>query len=421
MELIGGNRPMSYMFILQNNNEIRPTGGFMGSLAIVNAKDGDIEINYKDIYDYDGQFKKFIEAPDVLRRITPNFSLRDANFYPDFKVSSKQIGWFFENSGGYSLDFIFALNPTILQDLLEVTGPIALPAYGVTFDKNNYLTYLMLLIESKAVQNYPKQVMFDLGKEILNKLSQEKDATTFLAILDKLIKQKDLQAYSFLPQYQQLIEKYALDGKMLYTDSKNMDYLNIVAASVGGNKSDRYINNDIQVKTLVAKEGSIFNTVKYTRAHTWDDMEEGKITKVMNQLQVPSSPALMSILGKGRNIAYIRIYMPLGASVLSTNIEPENYRIINELGYTVFATVMETDIGGSTNLEVSYTIPYKLFNSGNIDTYHYYYQKQGGLQNITFNKEIQLPDNITLVGNENLIKNITTVVTDIAGEVGVKK
>jgi len=95
--LIGFNGPRKYLILFQNNNEIRPTGGFIGSYAFLYLNEGKIEeLSIDDIYNPDGQ----IDVRNI--RVTPpkpigdfliedRMYIRNANWDPDLPRSAAAI------------------------------------------------------------------------------------------------------------------------------------------------------------------------------------------------------------------------------------------------------------------------------------------------------------------------------------------
>ena len=81
-----------YLLLLQNNMELRPTGGFIGSVGLLDLQDGKMNnLDILDVYTIDGQLKGHVDPPDPIRKYfnQPNWFLRDSNFDPDFANSMK--------------------------------------------------------------------------------------------------------------------------------------------------------------------------------------------------------------------------------------------------------------------------------------------------------------------------------------------
>ena len=111
-----------YVVLLQNNTELRATGGFMGSYARLRFRNGTLQnTKFEDIYEPDGQLYGYVKPPAPLDLAFDHGSwkLRDSNWDPDFRVSAPQIAWFF-GQGGEVVDGLVALNLTTVLKVLEV-------------------------------------------------------------------------------------------------------------------------------------------------------------------------------------------------------------------------------------------------------------------------------------------------------------
>ncbi|MEK9152448.1 MAG: DUF4012 domain-containing protein, partial [Patescibacteria group bacterium] len=130
-----------YLTVFQNNAELRATGGFIGSFALLDVKKGEIkniDMPGGGSYDLQGSLKSNYAAPQPLRLINPRWQFQDANWSPDFATSAQTISWFYGKSGGPSVDGVIAINASFMEKLLEVTGPIEMPEYGKTVTSRNF-------------------------------------------------------------------------------------------------------------------------------------------------------------------------------------------------------------------------------------------------------------------------------------------
>jgi len=113
-----------YIVLLQNNYELRPTGGFMGSYAVLSTQPSGLgEIRFQDIYVPDGQLIGHVDPPLPIQQAFGQgwWKLRDANWDPDFTVAAPQIAWFFEQ-GGEKADGIVAINFSFVNSLIRTLG-----------------------------------------------------------------------------------------------------------------------------------------------------------------------------------------------------------------------------------------------------------------------------------------------------------
>ncbi|PIR60490.1 MAG: hypothetical protein COU67_01820 [Candidatus Pacebacteria bacterium CG10_big_fil_rev_8_21_14_0_10_44_54] len=129
------------LVLLQNSDELRATGGFMGSYAVLRFDSGVLqEIVVEDIYDADGQVLEYFEPPKGVGEFLSGgngWRLPDANWHPDFAQSSRDTLRFFALAGHGSIDGVIAINLPVVQSLLAITGPILLPDQDLVLSAEN--------------------------------------------------------------------------------------------------------------------------------------------------------------------------------------------------------------------------------------------------------------------------------------------
>src|SRR3989344_6233561 len=126
--------------ILQNNLELRPSGGFMGSYArVVTDEKGIRDIKIQDIYVPDGQSVGHGEPPYPIQEAFGQgwWKLRDANWDVDFASAAATTKWFLEQGGEPRIDGLVAVNQSTVAKLLDVVGPISLVTYDETVTAGN--------------------------------------------------------------------------------------------------------------------------------------------------------------------------------------------------------------------------------------------------------------------------------------------
>jgi len=100
LEILGHQKPKRYLLLFQNNNEMRATGGFIGSYGILDLDEGRIKnLTIDGIYNADGQLLSKITPPEPLRFTNDRWHARDANWFPDFPASAQKVAWLLEKAG----------------------------------------------------------------------------------------------------------------------------------------------------------------------------------------------------------------------------------------------------------------------------------------------------------------------------------
>jgi len=160
--LLGVEQDKRYLLIFQNNAELRATGGFFGSFALVDFSKGkikQIETPGGGSYDTEAGLREKIIAPKPLQMLNPLWHFWDANWWPDWPTSARKIMWFYEKSNGPTVDGVISLTPTVMEEILKVVGPIDMTEkYGVIIDANNFWQVTQKFSEQKEdVTKEPKK------------------------------------------------------------------------------------------------------------------------------------------------------------------------------------------------------------------------------------------------------------------------
>lgn len=404
LNFVGSDIVKRYVFIFQNNQELRATGGFIGSFGMMNIDRGVVKkLDIKEIYNPDGQLSKNILAPNPLQELTTRWYLRDSNWFADFPTSARKIISFYEDTGGATPDGIISLTPTVIERLLLITGPITLDEYGVTINSDNFvrITQYQTGVAYDKVENKPKQFIADLAPILINKLLSS-DASQYQKILEALnnsFQEKQILLYFLDTNLQNIVNKYNLSGQ-LYEAPK--DYLSIVHSNIGGYKTDGVMQENLNISTKIQDNGKVNNKVIVTREHKGGNTE----FEWWNQ----------------DNINYMRTYIPKGSRILNIsgyadkqekldtqgiagyNQDPDlkaikdslihnedwDIDIFEESGKLVIGGWVITKPGDTSQIVIEYELPFEL---NSYDIYSLILQKQSGTLGIKYQYNLELPKN----------------------------
>jgi hypothetical protein len=392
LNLLGGQKK-TYLLAFQNNDELRATGGFIGTYGLLEFANGQMKIRkIESIYALDGQLKEKIAAPGALQRqVAQYWGLRDSNWFADFPASSRKMLEFLEKEGGILGDGVIALTPDVFEKLLAITGPIAMPEYGVTLTADNFreiVQYKTSLDYDKEL-NQPKKFLADFAPRFLEKLA-DLPSGDWVLVLDELFKavrSKNLLLFSLDPALEQEFRAFHADGGIWPTDG---DYLAIYHSNVGGGKTDQEIKEQVEKSTSVLSDGTTISRLKIIQTN--EGYQEKFFPRHLDFLRilVPSQAKLLSASGfDDFELLPSRLEGALtdpDLAALDAEIsrdEKNKIYIGREAGYAMFANWVELLPGQTKTVELVYETPPQSSR-----TYAFLLQKQPGAKEFEFSLQI---------------------------------
>lgn len=249
-QLLTGRRQI--LIVLQNTHELRATGGFMGSYAIVTLNHGQLEhVEIQDIYVPDGQFIGFVTAPPGVQEYLSSgrgLRLPDANWWPDFPASAQQILTYFALGNESGLDGMVAVNLEVIEALLTVTGDVYVPDYQLTVTPENLADALRSQRDDFFPGSIAKQHILErVFNQVKFKLAELTPAQQrqLAQVIHQAIQHKQLQLYANDDQLQSLLNRYQASGQL---DHQQADfYFLAVESNVGINKANRGVTRQLQL------------------------------------------------------------------------------------------------------------------------------------------------------------------------------
>lgn len=330
-KVLGNTTFKRYLVVFQNHHELRPTGGFVGSYAIVDVQKGmikRIEVPKGGSYDVQGQFSKYLRPPTPLQLANGRFEFQDANWWPDFSISGRKLAEFYEASRQETIDGVIAVNATVLERVLSVLGPIQDDEFGVVMNEYDALETLQEQVESDAARKTkePKAILSHMLDGLLQQLPSlgKADIVKLMTEFHSALSQKEIQLYFRDKEIEKTVRQFGWTGELAPVEPSE-DYLFVVGANIQGQKSDAKVTQRISHTARIAENGTVEDTVTITRQHI--GVNDGSLAGVPN-------------------IVYVRVYVPLGAELISANgfrYPPESAFKVPESWYQNDATVEENE------------------------------------------------------------------------------
>jgi hypothetical protein len=431
-DLIGFGKQKEYLLLFQNTEELRPTGGFIGSIGDASIKNGQIAaLTIQDVYTPDGQLKTHIEPPFVVRRyLQPHLYLRDSNFPLNYQQAASMSAYIYNLETGKKPDAVIAIDLKVLQKILEIVGPIRLTDYNITVTSNTISQFLQSTIQDNFFpgSTQKRDVLNSLFQQLTLKISKDqKLSLLLLKELPNLLEQKDI-LFSFSDSsIQKIFSANGYAGEYKDTRNENAktinDYLYINEANIGVNKVNANITREVSYQALLGQgklESKVDMVVKNSSKN---DDYKSYITIV-----TPKGSTLTSISINGVKqiitpaVTDPKIYEAKNFKI-PTGLEVEQFDNNN---LTHFAFITVTKKSTTNTIEVNYNNGAAKQLSTIVD-YSFYYVKQPGTDPYTLTSTIDYPDgympeNTTADSyGKNFLEGNTTINKDYEAHVELQK
>lgn len=395
--------PRYYLILFQNNSELRATGGFIGSYALIKVDQGVVEIKtIEGIYEVSGQQRILVVPPEPIQKISESWQLHDANWFFDFPTSARVISWLYEKSGGPTVDGVIAITPDVLESFLALTGPLYLKNFDITINRENFMDILQYEVEveyqARGLDD-PKEIIAQLTPLLMERLLEFPKETLVSLLLESLERKEML--FSFARSEEQAFMNYHRWGGAIRHEEG--DYVAVVNSNINGFKTDRMIEQKVGHVSQIFEDGRIINTITIIRKHRGGGEPYewyNKVNADFLRVYVPKGSILLEASGHTREIMQPRTDYthalfqrhPLVTAITEGTVihEKTGTRIFEENGKTVFGNWVYVSPGEEVKVTYTYQLPFTIKKEEGIASLSLTIQKQPGIT-YPFGRSVKTP------------------------------
>lgn len=341
----GADRPKTYFMALQNNADLRATGGAILAYAFITIDRGKLQLDQGgailDIDDSASGFPK-VDLPAAIDWYLSNIAhprevprIANSNYSPDFPTSARAMADLVRASTGRQVDGVIALDPQAIADLLGKRS-IRVESYPARINAGN----VVRVVENDQYRlPKPQQKVFptELIAAAWPILRDLHPLLNTVQQLGKDLAAKRVQLWSNDGAEQEELRTLGWDGAVR---SNAGDYLYLVDNKLLSNKVDYYTTTKIDYRVTIDSSGAATSKARITLANGTPPGEPFAITYGVLRGQYALNDALLSL------------YAPGGAEFRSSNLPPD-FPDHREAGKRVF--VREARVGGGKSVTVTFT------------------------------------------------------------------
>ena len=377
----------TYLVILQDNSEIRPTGGIASLWGVLTVRDGHIA-HLQYYYSHTSPTLQTNVSLDGPESLTTFFNVNaaalfDSNVQYDFASFAPKVQSDWYKVTGQKVDGVIGLDFTAVEAILSITGPITASGEVIT----NRNVFHRLEYYSSSTWGVTQ------GGERMANLLSTLTYGTFALIVDASVPQKmalyntfrDLAHEKHLFIYPDLGPLLGnADGTSRPPES---DVVSVVDFNLGNAKADFGIKRTIDYHVQLLPDGSAVSnlTLTYDNGDWW-------ASDLFVQTLVPPGAKLTSVQNVSRQF--------------------DGPEVINGKDFTVFSSRFIVSPYTTARITYLYTLPDRVYGNGVGSHYDLYIVKQGGIERYGLNTSVQLPAGAKLIHADNVGSNL--VFTDDA-------
>jgi len=375
-ELLGYPRPHTYLLAYQNSDELRATGGFIGSAGILTLRNGSVIQHFLGTNILDNLSIPPPE-PVSLYNGEPGWLFRDSNWSPDFPTSAALERYFARLDLHQTAQGVVDITPRAASELLAATGSFYSPEYRrwITAGNVAYLAdYYAHWASSSGPGRYRnadtqrKQFIAIVAQHVFSLLRTMSPGRLFrlTSSISSGIAHRDILVNFSAPQEQALARLAGASGEINPTIS---DYLYVVDTNLSYNKINPYVHFSGTYEVHV-------------RSNRWLQS-----TLTLHFKNVPAPPRVANYgLGPGAGTLgspddyadFVRIYVPAGAALIDQSGWTQRWSPGPAYGKTMFSGYLIVRRGQARTVRLEYVVPPNVFTWSRGRTYRLFIQHQPG-------------------------------------------
>ncbi len=343
--LVGFFGEKTYLVLLQNENELRPTGGFITSFAVIKVSFGGKEVVVYDSISVEPP-TEIVTAPEPIEKIFSQdekyrgWVFHDSGFSPDFVENAKQAELFLRNDPrffGTEFDAIFAVDIHTIAQLIDLFGPFEID--GKVLNSENFFQTLQKNSKDFDLHNEEewqnrKNFFGPLADQLVAKIfSTPSRWDNLFELLAQMGNEKHFLVFFHDKSLQKDFTEHGWTGAL-----PEQDFFSINIANIGGRKADRFMKRNYWSSFYLDEDGNLTEQLTIRIAH------EGTYNLQSDHYQ-----------------AYLRILRPKGAKISASSGDFETAITKEDLeNRTEFGHFFELEPGESKIFTYEFNLPHKI-------------------------------------------------------------
>lgn len=338
--------PKSYLLLVQNEDELRPTGGFITSVGTVLIQNGEIrEMSFQDSGAMDDWTKPYPGAPWQLKEYMNSqvLVLRDTNWFTNYPTAALYAETLYSYVSDHSVDGVIAFDQHVLVELLTLTGPLDVEEVDYPIDADNVIAYM----RTEKTRSEDELTSGDwTSKEFIQPLADalitrfytgDIPMEQWIPVMFRIMNEHHVLLQLDAPGISSVLSRYRWDGAIRTEAS---DFLMVVDSNIGFNKTNAVVGYILKYEvdlTIPEEPVGALTVIHINNAEAMICKHWDKIRLTMDG-NYPIHDCYWS---------YLRVYLPAGTQLLdSVTQDVPGYWMINDEDVPAHVDILDEGIPG---------------------------------------------------------------------------
>ncbi|PRA82962.1 DUF4012 domain-containing protein [Microbacterium sp. MYb66] len=239
--MLGGEGPRNYVLAMQNNAELRSSGGIIGSIALLHAEGGRITLQTQaSTRDFPGLDVSLplSESTIALFEDRPGRYLQNVTNIPDFTEAGETIAARWQGRFGGTVDGVIAVDAVVAKHLMEATGDLAFGPFTATSENvtDILLSEIYAVVPDPVVQD---QIFAQAAGALFGAALSGAEPKALIGALAEAAGEGRIRIWSAHEDEEALLASSALGGT-IPEDGADATYVGVLMNDTTGAKMDYY-------------------------------------------------------------------------------------------------------------------------------------------------------------------------------------
>ncbi|MFJ6531890.1 DUF4012 domain-containing protein [Microbacterium sp. NPDC091662] len=266
--MLGGEGPRNYVLAMQNNAELRSSGGIIGSIALLHAEGGRITLQSQASTRDFPPLETALPLSDstiALFEDRPGRYLQNITSIPDFSEAGAAIAARWQGRFGGTVDGVIAVDAVVARHLLAATGDLAFGPFTATSDNvtDILLSEIYAAVPDPVIQD---EIFAQAAGALFGAALSGADPRALFGALSDSAAEGRIRIWSAHEAEEAVLARSALGGT-IPGDGVDATYVGVLMNDTTGGKMDYYTRAAIET-SIGTCQGTPTTQVRVTWTNT---------------------------------------------------------------------------------------------------------------------------------------------------------